>query len=96
MEIKNYTLSVNAYRYNAESASDRMSRRDVSVKVRNTDKAEFTARAGVNFSESLKTAAREAAEASASPERLSELADKIASGSYNVPTEDVAASILGL
>lgn len=96
MEIKNYTLSVNAYRYNAEAASDKMFRRDVSVKVKNTDKAEFSVRGSVSFADSLKAAAKEAAESSASNERLSELAGKIADGSYNVSAEDVAASVLGM
>ncbi len=96
MEIKNYTSAINAYRYASESASRPLTGKTQKGKGRNTDKAEFSASARASFSDTLKTAAKAAADSSASAERLAELSAKIADGSYNVSSEDIADSILGL
>ncbi|MBQ5334178.1 MAG: flagellar biosynthesis anti-sigma factor FlgM [Oscillospiraceae bacterium] len=96
MEIKNYTNALNAYRYASESASRPVSGKAQRDKRKNTDKAEFSSSARASFSDSLKSAAKAAADSSASPERLAALSAKIADGSYNVPSEDIADSILGL
>ncbi|MCI7766848.1 MAG: flagellar biosynthesis anti-sigma factor FlgM [Oscillospiraceae bacterium] len=95
MEIKNYTSALNAYKYAGEAASRSVNRvsRD---KSKNTDKAEFSVSARASFSDSLKSAAKAAADSSASPERLAALSAKIADGSYNVSSEDIADSIMGL
>ena len=94
MEIKNYTSVINAYRYNADAAASVKSR---TVKTRaNTDKAEFSKNARASFSDTLKTAAKAAADSSASAERLNALSAQIADGTYDVSPEDVAASILGM
>ncbi len=90
----NYTSAVNAYRYNAEAKPAVKTKKPASGA--NTDKAEFSAASRASFADSLKAAAKTAADASASPERLSELSRAVAEGSYNVSAEDVAAAILGL
>lgn len=96
MEIKNYANAINAYRYNSENGSPSV-RREKNVKTKaNTDKAEFSSAARAGFADSLKAAAKNAAQASASPERLSALSAKISDGSYNVSAEDVASAIMGL
>lgn len=96
MEIKNYTNALNAYKYASESASRPVSGKAQRDKRKNTDKAEFSSSARASFSDSLKSAAKAAADSSASPERLAALSAKIADGSYNVHSEDIADSILGL
>lgn len=96
MEIKNYTSALNAYRYASESASRPVSGRSQRNKGKNTDKAEFSSAAKASFSDSLKAAAKAAADSSASPERLAALSAKIADGSYSVSSEEIADSILGL
>lgn len=96
MEIKNYTSAINAYRYTSESASKTLTGKAQKDKGRNTDKAEFSVSARASFSETLKTAAKSAADSSASAERLAELSAKIADGSYSVSSADIADSILGL
>lgn len=96
MEIKNYTSAINAYRYASESASKPVSGRNQKNRGRNTDKAEFSNAARASFSDTLKTAAKAAADSSASSERLAELSAKIADGSYSVSSEDIADSILGI
>ena len=95
MEIKNYTSAINAYRFNAE-LSEKKVRADKTVKAKNTDKAEFSAAAKSGFADALKAAAKNAADSSASPERLSALSAEIAGGTYNVSAEDVASAIMGL
>lgn len=96
MEVKNYTSAINAYRYNAELSADKASsRRNKNVKRSNTDKAEFSSASKASFSDSLKAAAKNAAESSASAERINALASSIADGTYTVSAEDVADSILG-
>lgn len=96
MEIKNYTSAINAYRYASDCASKPVSGRTQKSKGKNTDKAEFSASSRAGFSEALRTAAKAAADSSASPERIAELSAKIADGSYKVSSEDIADSILGL
>lgn len=96
MEIKNYTSAINAYRYAGGSASKPLSGRTQKGSGRNTDKAEFSSSARASFSDTLKTAAKAAADSSASAERLAELSAKIADGSYSVSSDDIADSILGL
>lgn len=96
MEIKNYTSAINAYRYAGGSASKTLSGRTQKGSGRNTDKAEFSVSARASFSDTLKTAAKAAADSSASAERLAELSAKIADGSYSVSSEEIADSILGL
>lgn len=96
MEIKNYTSAISAYRYASESASRPLTDKAQKGKGRNTDKAEFSVSARASFSETLKTAAKAAADSSASAERLAELSAKIADGSYRISSEDIADSILGL
>ncbi len=95
MEIKNYTSAVNAYRFNAE-LSEKKIRTGKTAKGKNTDKADFSSAARASFSESLKAAARNAADSSASPERLKSLSAEIADGTYSVSAEDVASAIVGL
>ena len=96
MEIKNYTSAINAYRYASESASRPTAGKTQKNKGRNTDKAEFSVSARASFSDTLKTAAKAAADSSASAERLAELSAQIADGSYRVSSEDIADSILGI
>lgn len=95
MEIKNYTSAINAYRYNSE-ISEKKVRTEKTVKAKNTDKAEFSAASKSGFADALKAAAKNAADASASPERLSALSAEIAGGTYNVSAEDVASAIMGM
>lgn len=96
MEIKNYTSAVNAYRYASDCASRPLTGRTQKNKGKNTDKAEFSVSARASFSDTLKAAAKAAADSSASPERIAELSAKIADGSYSISSEDIADSILGL
>lgn len=96
MEIKNYTSALSAYRYASEAASRSFSGKAQKSKDRNTDKAEFSSSARASFSDTLKAAAKNAADSTASAERLAELSAKIADGSYRIPAEDIADSILGL
>lgn len=93
MTIKNITSAVNAYRYNTEPAE----RKKVSAKktARNTDKAEFSGSGRASFADTLRTAARNAAEGSASPERIDALRAAMKDGSYSVSAEAVADAILG-
>lgn len=93
MTIKNITSAVNAYRYNTEPAE----RKKVSAKktARNTDKAEFSGSGRASFADTLRTAARNAAEGSASPERIDALRSAVKDGSYSVSAEAVADAILG-
>lgn len=95
MEIKNYTSAVNAYRFNAETKLSVKAKKSSNEKT-NTDKAEFSAAARAGFADSLKASAKNAAGASASPERLNALSKAINDGTYSVSAEDVAASILGI
>lgn len=95
MEIKNYTSAISAYRYASESLSKPVSGRTQKNKGKNTDKADFSSASRASFSDTLRAAAKSAAESSASPERLAALAEKIANGSYNVSSEEIADSILG-
>lgn len=95
MEIKNYTSAVNAYRaYSESSASSRIQKKKETGRT-NTDKAEFSSASRASFAETLNAAASKAANSSASAERIAALRSQVKSGSYNVPAEDVAASILG-
>lgn len=95
MEIKSYTSAINAYRYNAET-SEKKVRTGKTVKAKNTDKAEFSSASKSGFSEALKAAAKNAADSSASPERLRVLSSEIAEGTYNVSAEEVASAIMGM
>ncbi len=96
MEIKNYTSALNAYRYASETASRPISGKAQKSRGKNTDKADFSSSARASFSDTLKAAAKTAADSTASAERLAELSAKIADGSYKVSSEDIADSILGL
>lgn len=94
MEIKNYTSAVNAYRFAAESKPRKADKATAAPKT-NTDKADFSSAARASFADSLKAAARNSADSSASPERIKALTEAVANGTYNVSAQDVASSILG-
>lgn len=95
MTVNNLSSAVNAYRYNMEPA-DRKSRTvRKSSSGRNTDKAEFSGNARASFADTLRTAAKSAAESSASSERIEALNVAVKNGSYNISAEDVADAILG-
>ncbi len=96
MEIKAYSSVVNTYRFNADSAAEKNSKsRKAEISLLNTDKADFSAAPKASFADSLKAAARTAAEKNASSDTLSALREKIGNGEYNIAAEDIAASILG-
>lgn len=93
MEIKNLTSAIGAYRYVSESITDKSAAKKKTGNARNTDKAEFSSAARSGFSEALKAACD--ADRDASPERIRSIETAVKNGSYNVPAEDVAFSILG-
>ena len=97
MEIKNYTSAVNAYRYTSEITGKSAVSKEKNIRERtNTDKAEFSSASRTGFADCLKAAAKNAADQSASAERINALAQSIKDGTYNISAEDVADSILGL
>ena len=104
MTIKNLTSAVNAYRYNTEPAERKNRAAKKSAAGRNVDKFDFSGpdsmdsagNARASFADTLRMAARSAADSAASPERIKALNTAVKDGSYNVSAEDVADSILGL
>ena len=95
MEIKNYTAAVNAYRFNADNKPKVRADKAPGTKA-NTDKAEFSSASRASFADSMKAAARKAADSPASPERLRAISAAIENGTYEVSAEEVAASIIGM
>ncbi|MDE6592240.1 MAG: flagellar biosynthesis anti-sigma factor FlgM [Oscillospiraceae bacterium] len=101
MTIKNLSSAVNAYRYNTEPAERKRRTAGRSASGRNVDKFDFSGtesagNARASFADTLRMAARSAADSAASPERIKALNTAVKDGSYNVSAEDVADSILGL
>lgn len=94
MTVKNLSSAVNAYRYNMEPAGKK---RTAAKKAsgKNTDKAEFSGSGRASFADTLRAAAKTAAESSASAERITALRSAVRDGSYSVSAETVADSILG-
>ena len=91
MKVNKYGSVMSAY---AKSAYE-PARRKLSGKAsQNTDKAEFSSASKANAAANAKASAVKAVESFASPERIAALKAMIADGSYNIPAESVAASIL--
>lgn len=100
MNVNKCMSAVNAYMYNSSDITPKKT--SSASSVRNRDTVEFSKAAkavateGITgYTKSARAAAAKAADASASPERLAALKNAIASGSYNIPSGDIAASILG-
>ena len=93
MEIKKYGSVMPAY---AKTAYEPPKTKRDKANVKNTDKAEFSS---VSKSEvavaGAKTSVKMAVESFASPKTIAALKSMIADGSYDIPAETVAASILG-
>lgn len=94
--------SINAVSAYIHSASDTAMRKSVKASGKRTvDRVEFSdaAKAALERNAAVKEKKAEAVREvrdSASPERIAALRDSVASGSYNVSSEDIAKSILGL
>ena len=79
----------------AKSAYEPVRKKESGKTSQNTDKAEFSSasKAGAAIA-NAKASAAKTVESFASPERIAALKSMIADGSYNIPAESVAASIL--
>ena len=93
MEIKKYGSVIPAY---AKTAYEPPKTKRGSANVKNTDKAEFSsASKSEGAVASAKASVKMSVESFASPETIAALKSMIADGSYDIPAESVAASILG-
>ena len=93
MEIKKYGSVMSAY---AKTAYEPPKTKRESANVKNTDKAEFSsASKSEGAVASAKASVKMSVESFASPETIAALKSMIADGSYDIPAESVAASILG-
>ena len=93
MEIKKYGSVMPAY---AKTAYEPPKTKRGSANVKNTDKAEFSsASKSEGAAAAAKASVKMSVESFASPETIAALKSMIADGSYDIPAESVAASILG-
>lgn len=76
--------------YDPETAKTRRE----TASFRNTDKAEFSSASRAGALAGAKASVRNAVESFASPKSIAALKSMIADGSYDIPAESVAASIL--
>ena len=92
MEVNKYGSVMSAYMKTAYEPS-KLKKDEKSVK--NTDKADFSsASRGAGAVAGAKASVKKEVESFASPKRIAALKSMIADGSYNIPAESVAASIL--
>lgn len=91
MKIDKYSSVISAYAKNAYKPAKK---KPGAVTAKNVDKTDFSAASNAGALEGAKAAAKMSAESFASPERIAALKAMIAEGSYNIPAESVAASIL--
>ena len=91
MKINKYGSVISAY---ARSAYEPARRKQDGKIAQNTDKAEFSSASKAGAAVSARAAVVKTVESFASPERIAALKSMIADGSYNIPAESVAASIL--
>lgn len=93
MEIKKYGSVMPAY---AKAAYEPPKTKRGLANAKNTDKAEFSsASKSEGAVAAAKASVKMSVESFASPETIAALKSMIADGSYDIPAESVAASILG-
>lgn len=93
MEVNKYGSVMSAY---MKTSYEPSKLKKDGKSVMNTDKAEFSsASRGAGALAGAKASVRKEVESFASPKRIAALKSMIADGSYNIPAESVAASILG-
>lgn len=91
MKINKYSSVISAY---ARSTYEPVRKKQSGKAAQNTDKAEFSSASKAGAAANAKAAVVKTVESFASPERIAALKSMIADGSYNIPAESVAASIL--
>ena len=92
MEIKKYGSVIPAY---AKTAYEPPKTKRGSANAKNTDKAEFSsASKSGGAAAAAKASVKASVESFASPKTIAALKSMIADGSYDIPAESVAASIL--
>ena len=92
MEVNKYGSVMSAY---LKTSYEPAKLRKDGASLKNTDKADFSAASkGAGAVAGAKAAAKREVESFASAEKIAELKSMIADGSYNIPAESVAASIL--
>lgn len=92
MKIEKYGSIMPAYVKNTCGAAGK---KTAAGQARNVDKALFSSVLGTSAQAAAKSDITAEVESFASPERIAALKSMIADGSYNIPAEDVAASIFG-
>lgn len=91
MKIDNYSSAISAY---AKNAYKLPKKKLGTATVKNMDKTDFSTVSNAGTLESAKATVKMSVESFASPEKIAALKAMIADGSYNIPAESVAASIL--
>lgn len=92
MEVNKYGSVMSAY---LKTSYEPTKLKKDGAAAKNTDKAEFSsASRGAGAVAGAKASVKKEVESFASPKRIAALKSMIADGSYNIPAESVAASIL--